>query len=124
MDYSESPARTKESILALEPGTFFRTWLMLIRHPRWDSRNSNKIVTADENWNTVVNCVAVKWWWPDFAIYHSLHSNLEPSDYLDWTNHLWYTWEIIASHGAKLEKDDDIMEFIKSGTDVLEIYRS
>ena len=113
------------------PHGIFRTAQGLITHPwfndahnlynekgeRWIDQDSPYGKAASEGYTLVkVNWVATRGDIADWAIYHSLDSNLEKANYLSGDEHLEFRPEYVAAHGAKLYtfgvNKDKIQEFV------------
>ncbi len=71
----------------------------------------------------IVNWVAVRGGYHDWAIYHSMDANLEPANYFDGDAHLKATDEQIARGGAKLTNENKIKEFVPCDEEAFKMYR-
>ena len=126
---------TQQELNNLSPG-IFRTGTGFIIHPWFNdakilyNKNGELWVpsslqdAAQRGYKYVkVNWVAVRGNITDWAIYHSLDSNLEPDGFLDGLNHLKASPERIARAGAKLHNVAKIKEFVPSDEEVFDNYR-
>lgn len=101
----------------MKPGIFAKGQSKIL-HP-WFNDAKN----IDENRETVVNWVATRGGYHDWAIYHSMNANLEPANYFDGDTHLKATDEQIARGGAKLRPERKIREFVPCNDEAFNMYR-
>lgn len=95
----------------------FASWKGKVEHPRFnDAKN------VDDNNETVVNRVAVRWHYHDWKIYHSLDSNFEQADYLDGVSHLEVSNERIAASWAKLYNGKKARELVECDDEAFDMY--
>ena len=59
----------------------------------------------------------------DWAIYHSMDSNLCDHEYFDCDCHLVQTWERIVDEGAKLRDKRDIRAWVPCDDEAYSMYR-
>ena len=109
---------TVEMLKAMKPDTIFAHGQGKIEHPWF-----NQAKHIDENNETIVNWVAIRGGYHDWAIYHSLDANLELAPYLDGDSHLKATDVLIAKVGAKLHYKDKIKEFVPCDDEAFAMYR-
>jgi len=109
---------TIDKLKAMKPNTIFARGQSKILHP-WFNDAKN----IDENNETIVNWVAIRGGYHDWAIYHSMDANLEPANYFDGDTHLQATDTQIADHGAKLHTEKKIKEFVPCDEEAFKMYR-
>jgi hypothetical protein len=109
---------TLQQLKEMKPDTIFAKGQGKIIHP-WFNDAKN----IDENNETVVNWVAIRGGYHDWAIYHSMDANLEPADYFDGDTHLQATDKQIARGGAKLRDENKIKEFVPCDDEAFKMYR-
>ena len=114
----ETRMLTVEKLKTMKQDTIFATGQGRILHP-WFNNAKN----IDENKETIVNWVAIRGGYWDWAIYHSMDANLEPAPYFDGDTHLKATDEQIARGGAKLIKKEKIKEFVPCDDEAFKMYR-
>lgn len=108
---------TLEKLKEMKPGIFAKGQGKIL-HP-WFNDAKN----IDENNETVVNWVAIRGGYHDWAIYHSMDANLEPADNFDGDTHLKASDERIAKGGAKLRPEEKIKEFVPCDDEAFKMYR-
>lgn len=118
---------TIKQLKQIEPHTIFAKGETLIEHPWFNNDAPNKVNgkgEPDKNGKFVkVRWVAIRGGIHDWAIYHSLDANLEPSRYLGGFSHLEVDWNRIADHGAKIHREDDIKRLVPCDNNALGMYR-
>ena len=102
---------TVKQLRNMQPDTIFATGFGYIEHPWFPGRKAK------------VKWVAIRGNIGDWAIYHSLDSNLARSGYPEDTRHLDTSNEVIARLGAKLHDKNKIREFVPCTDMAFEMYR-
>lgn len=88
------------------------------------AKNNVFITTLESDGkSTKVKWVAVRGGYHDWAIYHSMDSNIVKADYFDDPVHLEASNERIASYGAKLHREEDIKRFVSCDEEAFGMYR-
>jgi len=116
---------TLQQLKEMKPHTIFASGIGSIEHPWFnDAKKISQGGNLEEDGKTTkVKWVAIRGFYHDWAIYHSLDANLEHSDYLDGFSHLLATDEQIANSGAKLREEEDIKRFVSCDDDAFKMYR-
>jgi len=128
---------TIKKLKDLEPQTIFGCGDTLITHPwfndarilynefgaSYKGEHANGLAASLGYRYVKVNWVAVRGHIHDWAIYHSLNANLEYADYLDGESHLLANNELIAKHGAKMRKEEEIKKVIPCTDEAFKMYR-
>jgi hypothetical protein len=109
---------TIKTLKAMEANTIFARGTGKILHP-WFNQAKN----IDEDNMTIVNWVAVRGGYHDWAIYHSMDANLEPAPYFDGDTHLQATDDQIERGGAKLRDQKKIKELVPCDDEAFKMYR-
>ena len=118
---------TLQQLKDMTPDTIFASGTGLIVHP-WFNSGCPNLVDEQGKPNEHGHYVLVKWvairgYIHDWAIYHSLDANLEPSDYLGGFQHLMASDQQVADYGAKLHDRETIKRFVPCDDEALEMYR-
>jgi hypothetical protein len=111
---------TLKKLKAMKPDTIFAQGIGLIEHPWFN--DATRTLELDGR-STKVKWVAIRGYYHDWAIYHSLDSNLEPANYLDGIQHLEADWQTIADHGAKLHNRNIVKKLVPCSKLALQFYR-
>lgn len=121
----EKEILTLQQLKEMKPGTIFAKGISLIEHPWFnDAKKISEGGNLEEDGrHTKVKWVAIRGGIHDWAIYHSLDANLEPSDNLDGISHLEVSDERIARGGAKLHDEEKIKEFVPCDDEAFRMYR-
>lgn len=118
---------TLQQLKEMQPHTIFAKGEGLIIHPWFDDEPENLVNELGEP-DKKGKCVKVKWvairgGYHDWAIYHSLDANLEPTDSLGGFSHLKASDEQISKSGAKLRGEEKIKEFVPCDDEAFTMYR-
>ena len=118
---------TIKQLKQMKSDTIFAKGESLIEHPWFNNDVPNKVNEKDKpdkNGKLVrIKWVAVRGSYHDWAIYHSLDANFEPTNYLGGFTHLKTDWDRIADYGAKLHKEEDIKRLVPCNDGALGMYR-
>ena len=118
---------TLQQLKDMVPETMFAQGEGLIIHPWFNNEPDNlvnEVGEPDKHGRYVkVKWVACRGGIHDWAIYHSLDSNLEPSDYMGGFQHLEASEEQIKRGGAKLRREDEIKKFVPCDDEAFAMYR-
>ena len=116
---------TLEKLKKMKPNTIFASGIGLIEHPWFNNATPvEKGGTLEKDGrSTKVKWVAIRGFYHDWAIYHSMDANITPADYFDNPDHLNATESQIAECGAKLYNKKKIKEFVPCDIEAFEMYR-
>lgn len=116
---------TIKELKEMEPNTIFASGIGLINHP-WPDLATSVIeggTLEADGWSTKVKWVAIRGGIYDWAIYHSMDSNIILDDHFNNPIHLDASEDRIAKIGAKLHNPEKIREFISCNDEAFEMYR-
>jgi hypothetical protein len=108
---------TLEKLQSMESQIFIRGY-GLIPHP-WFNNARN----IDDFKLTPIKFVAVRGEIPDWAIYHSMDSNLCKVDYFNSYEHLYASWDEIYRVGSKLHDEKIIRQLVPCNDEAFNLYR-
>lgn len=118
---------TLDKLKAMKPDEIFAKGETLMLHPWFNNTVMTCLNKGGEpeakGRYCKVKWVAIRGGIHDWAIYHSLDSNLEKADYLDGFSHLERSWEDIARHGAKMRYTDIIKKLVDPDEEAMSWYR-
>lgn len=114
---------TLQDLTDMKPETIFKSGLTSIVHPWYTPFGPHRLKTTMPDGRTLVKYVAVRGIINDWAIYHSLDANLEPSVNLDGITHLNASIRAIYQMGAKLYNREDIRQIVPCTDEAFMRYR-
>jgi len=116
---------TIKQLKGMEPSTIFALGIDMIEHLWFNNAKSVEEggTLEEDGRSTKVKWVAVRGGYHDWAIYHSMDSNIVKADYFDDPVHLEASNERIASYGAKLHREEDIKRFVSCDEEAFGMYR-
>jgi hypothetical protein len=118
---------TIQQLKETKPNTIFAKGQGLIIHPWFNNEPENLVNERGESDKqgkyVKVNWVATRGGIYDWAIYHSLDANLEPTDYLGGFTHLEVDDERIYRGGAKIRREEEIKKFVPCDDEAFKMYR-
>lgn len=115
---------TVEDLERFTPG-IFASGEALVEHPWFNNakKKSEGGSLEEDGRSTLVKWVVVRGNYTDWAVYRSLDSNLEPADNLDGSTHLMASFALIARHGTKLMRDNEIRKLVPCTDEAMALYR-
>lgn len=116
------PPLTLKDLDELPRNFVFAQGVGLIEHPWFNYVKTPGVLELDGR-STKVKFIATTGAVGDWAIYHSLHSNLCRENYFDCQCHLTSSDNMILAHGQKLYDFKKIEEFVPCMPEVLSKYR-
>ena len=116
---------TLKKLKAMQIETIFASGIGLIEHPWFnDAKPVSKGGTLElDGKSTKVKWIAIRGGIHDWAIYHSMDSNIVRADYFDDPIHLKAHEMKIATLGAKLHCEKTIKLFVPCDAEAFEMYR-